>query len=800
VSEIGTKAEGLRSLGRLWTPEHHVLDSGFARRTLEQTDGSATQISNQLRASRADELKSFFARSIDGVIVRSSAPNEDMASRGLQASVTVPVPTLVTIGEAIKQVWDHASTVGVADRGIAVVIQRYVPPTLLGHLSNERHLREDRRDWVIEADSPSAGSEPRTSGIRALRRDRVPLERVDPSCRDASGLQSALRRVASAFTVIGHRFHLEWIWDGERIWLVQRDAIVERRSQQPRAIGWAKRLPDLSVFARPTSGDTPFPKVRCVTEYIAAGLPHQDLRVLDDEATLLRLARGDATPELDGDLRLLADSKAVLRTDIRREQRDFDVLRARTDAGSSPDRLRNFMRLTLSAAAKEGIEISDVAFLAHAFIPADAAAWSQAAPNSSQVVIDGTFGLPDGLLYYPHDSYAVNLRDPGRFRRIVRCKSQILVSDADGNWTDELLGSPWDWRPALSEQEAVEVARLSKRVADHLGHPVETMFFVRTRAIDDTPSVVPWVHRNASQRPVAGQATKSYFTARTVEVSDLDDVRRLPGVMAEAAEADARVLVRLSPRGSVVRDPDFLEGLVTHCQPGRSEIELRGSTLSHIYYELVRHGLRVHAEPPLVTEESDPVTFDKLVRDLIPNNIAERGEKVVAYRASGLELQRLLRRKIIEEAFEVAGATSINDMLDEVGDALDVLAALCALAGTDLDRVLEWSEQKRVQRGGFGEGLVLVETQEPRLEDAISRETTYSVAPELRADVERERSEADTPTSSDDGVVTVPYGTGGGSTRVLVEGIDLEVEFTGTGAQIRRAVPPDDPDQLSLGI
>ncbi|MCW3047075.1 MAG: hypothetical protein JWO74_1359 [Solirubrobacterales bacterium] len=799
---VGTKAEGLLGLPAGWTPPFMVVNLTTAV-DLQHGRPINDGLPGRLRAfDEGPQLERLFAEAPDGVLVRSSALDEGMSSRGLFKSLHVGFPSFVTVAEAMSDIWQHAATDQEEPGPIPLIVQRFVRPQLLGHLSNEIRLRKDRRDWTVEIQGETTVAH--AGGMRALKKDRVPLTDVDPACASSDDLIGVLRRVAGAFTEVGRRHHLEWVWDGGRLWIVQHDEVAELRSSEPRAIGWAQEFPALKCFRPPGQGDVDFPKVRCIAEYAAAGLPHQDLRLLTDPGLFTLLRAGGAVPALESDLSVLAERKAVIRTDVRRgEDRDFDVLRARTDAGCSAGELLGFLRQTLDDLTQAEIPPGDVVFLVHPFVPADASAWSLAAPSTSQVRVDATYGLPDGLLYYPHDSYVVDTRSAS-VRQRLRCKSRILTSDTVGQWHDEPLGSPWNWRATLSDVEARLIARMSKQLADHLGRAVEIMFLVRTHTLDRGSYVLPWVHRDGSHRPARPAATTSFFPSQEALVRNFTDLRKLSETMTDAASSAGRVLVQLRPEASVLHDSTFLDELVAVCAAKHCSIELEGSTLSHIYYELVRAGLHVEVQDPISTSGAEPVSFGKLVRDLIPSNIAARGEHVVSYQASGDELQSLLRAKVVEEAFEIARARSSDELLEEIGDALDVLASLCTLTGTDLATVSEWAEQKRRTRGGFNMGQVLVETREPTLEEATAGDPPrYPVTEDVRLQVERRQSEFPETVVVGDQDARIPYEvqlSRPDGIAVSIDGMEFELEFRTDGAVVRRAVPTEHPDQLELGF
>ena len=734
-------------------------------------------------------------------MVRSSAVAEDISARGLYSSVAVTFASFQTVGEAIARVWADAARLKLPEALIPVIVQARVAPMVVGHLSNESRLRRDRRDWVVELHGDIAASH--SSGLRALRHDRVEPSTVELECTTPRQIRGVLRRIAGAYTRVGERVHFEWVWDGSRVWVVQCDAIEELRSSRPVAHGRPVRIPQLCSFRSPTAADIDIPKVRCVAEYVAAGLPHADLRVLRDGSTVEALSQGTCPSEVQGDLSLLADAGVVVRSDYARGQLDFEVLLPRTETEYEVARLREYLVETARVLREKKVPPEDVAFLTHAFIPADVAAWTVSAPGSPEVRIDATYGLPDGLLYYTHDSYVVNSRR-GTIRSRIRCKATILVCDRDGSWRTVRLGAPWDWRSALDRSEAVTIAELSKRLADYLGRPVETMFFVRAHRLDGGSEILPWVHRTQNVGAASIQATESHFPRRSVEVRDMADLRVLRDAF-ESTPSGERLLVRLRPHGELLHDADFLAALIAELPGERCVVELAGSALSHVFYELQRAGVQVRTVDPLAPSKSETVSFNKLVRDSVPDLIAARGEQVSAYRADGEELSQLLRRKAIEEALEVAAAASTDELIEEVGDLLDVLEALATVAGTDLEVIRSWAGMKRIERGGFERGVVLLQTRDTSLEEALQARD-YAVGSDLGVEVERARGAQRAPDRFilDRGLI-IPLDVIGQSSpepvRVVIRNEEFHLRLTAKGLELRRGGPAsDNPYQMTLGF
>ena len=100
--------------------------------------------------------------------------------------------------------------------------------------------------------------------------------------------------------------------------------------------------------------------------------------------------------------------------------------------------------------------------------------------------------------------------------------------------------------------------------------------------------------------------------------------------------------------------------------------------------------------------------YNKLVRDLIPQVIADSGSKFSAHWASKEELPKLLEEKLLEEVKEYLEAKN----LEELADVLEVLVGLTESLGYTEEQLFEKRNQKKMERGGFGEGVVLESTWE----------------------------------------------------------------------------------------
>ena len=95
----------------------------------------------------------------------------------------------------------------------------------------------------------------------------------------------------------------------------------------------------------------------------------------------------------------------------------------------------------------------------------------------------------------------------------------------------------------------------------------------------------------------------------------------------------------------------------------------------------------------------------KLVRDRIPELATSNGQPGAFHEADPEEFGRLLRAKLLEEAAEAATAAPA-ELLDELGDVLQVLYALASQAGYSPAETECARARKARTRGAFTRRVV----------------------------------------------------------------------------------------------
>ena len=102
-------------------------------------------------------------------------------------------------------------------------------------------------------------------------------------------------------------------------------------------------------------------------------------------------------------------------------------------------------------------------------------------------------------------------------------------------------------------------------------------------------------------------------------------------------------------------------------------------------------------------------TYNKLIRDRIPEIIHQQGESCDVVILNNEEYRQALRAKVMEEAQEVATAEG-EDLAGEIADLYEVLDALLESHALSATSIKEIQSKKRAERGGFTQRLFLQKT------------------------------------------------------------------------------------------
>lgn len=735
---VGAKAFGLITIPRVWTLPFFVIASDLFGIAKQSKGDPSSVLTGAFLESLFDVAKKTGIQTEDRVLLRSSAVTENVEEKGKFWSEIGP---LNNIAQIVRTCCVHLTQDPETARStICFIVQKHANPLRLrGHLSNERRLAKETRDWVYELEDVVDGKlDEGQIAIRPWREGKfgktIPLV-----CQYEVSVARTLREPARWAYSQAVRIHFEWVWDGEQLYLVQADPTPTITGSNPRELvaSIPTPLPDLNLRAfRPVTAKDgkKFPKVQNVLIYGELGIPTATLFILDDPDILKELATGVVPKNLLHDLALLTKRSLVLRTDLSTDNLESKQMLPRSDEVRSVEQAAAHLTTTLQKTKDSGCSISQLAVLAHHFIPAVTSAWSYAEPRLRKVLIEALWGIPEGLYYYSHDTFEVDtlranpkqiVREEQEKFSIVRrhrYKHHFVAPTSAGEWRTHVVAEPFDWRPSISQDKWIkQIGYQSRLIADYMGQPVNIMWFVDLAATTGLPKVLPWYHELASEKPKIrrGVGRKKFVTDRDQYIETANDIEKFERSAHERHLPVKRIRIR--PRDAkLLREKEFPKQIGELAKKLNAVIVLEGGLLSHAYYILRRTGAQVETVDNFVGDD-DIRDYEKLVRDLIPKQIAGYGEKVTVTRLKGDELIRALRTKLVEEAIEALDASGYDSLIEELADVLEVIDSLrerVKLKKTDLESK---QQKKRQTKGSFVEGYVLLETRNPSITEDFER-------------------------------------------------------------------------------
>ena len=104
--------------------------------------------------------------------------------------------------------------------------------------------------------------------------------------------------------------------------------------------------------------------------------------------------------------------------------------------------------------------------------------------------------------------------------------------------------------------------------------------------------------------------------------------------------------------------------------------------------------------------EDTSKTYNKLVRDNIPNIIKSNGENPIISILEDEKYKEELEKKLYEEYMEVIESSGMN-RIEELADMLEVMKALAKLENKTLEDVIEVAKEKTKKRGAFDKKIFL---------------------------------------------------------------------------------------------
>lgn len=704
----GIKASGLREFLNV-TPDFIVLSADF----FDQFLGLGHDF-----LSNSTEVFTFLAtyfqkKDTKRIIVRSSSTSEQISDRGRYLSESC-YPNVKSIRSSTKKIFLDFVKRRSDESRIALIFQIYKSPKVQGHLSNERRVHSSRNNWLLEREIVNEGN------------IKYEIFKVDNSlstysfksniCLNYASVVHKLKCLAFTLSKNRERFHLEWLWDGTRLWILQVD--IEENSKRGSKPGkdwmdtYKKRgfiipkSPEVKVFETLDSATRDWHKINCTKTFLECGLPHWNFYVLENELVIKELSRGVVHESLREDLGLILTHPVTIRSDV---MPGGVSMLPRTDTVTDVDSAEQFLISSAKRLLSNGHKPQDICFIVHHFIISTSGALSYAKPNLGRVRIDSTWGIVEGLYFHPHDSYEVILND-NSIKKKLRCKTKYIDVNGKGLWQSKKAGTYYDWKSSLTDGDIHEIANYTQTLSDHLNRPLTVMFFVNKAK--GFPNVLPWFYSDTEIPDSKSNNPSTIFTERIETITTRKDFESIKKRVGTNKTGKKRLRINLNTE--IVRDSALIDEIADFAKNENFVVHLEGSILSHPYYVFQSREVDVRCIDPLEPTYQHK-EFHKLVRDKIPVKIRDNQEQVVALKVKSEELLSLLKEKAVEEALELYWSEGNDDSVEELADILEVVQSSCRAFGISFDELQKIATAKREKRGGFDEGLVLVATQENSL-------------------------------------------------------------------------------------
>jgi len=728
VDLVGEKAYGLSCIPFNWTLPYLVISSDFLKSDISQFEEWQTIIKNV--------INNIFDND-ENIIIRSSSLHEGLLERGQLFSINDSLNNLETLLKKYFSKFKNENKDNLS--GIPLIIQKHIlANSSLGHLSNERRMNEQKRDWVGEfEDELKFENKHFKIPLRNWREQINFNEYLNCKliCSSKNSVKEVLKIPATWATHHKLRIHYEWIWDGYFLYIVQADEEKESLGLNP-----TEMIPYnfLDLNFRPSILEVlnenhamKYSKINNLFIYRKLDLRIAPLYILENKKILKEIINSQFNTKLENDLNELIKNPLMIRMDINTCKQEKQLL--------PREEFRDIIKvkewlIEKANSFKDKIldDNVDIGFLFHNFIPATSSAFAYADPTNRKVMIEALWGLPEGLYYNSHDKYVIDTKSINVNKDLnsytieskKSYKKYFVRSDDNGNWNTEELQAPFDWRLTISEDSKwlKEIALFSKIIALDVNKPLSIMWFVDVPTEISPNQILPWHHEEFDLELVS--RSKKSRKKTTFDKSFI--INTLPQLIHLEKEIEENPLkikrIHIQPKeDKLLRDKEILEKIGSVAKKIDAIILLEGSVLSHAFYQLAKTGAQVEIYHPF-DEFEDKQEFNKLVRDKIPEYIEEGGEIVNIVKLEKESIVLALKDKLIEETFEVFDSNDEDELLSELADVSEVIDSILYHLNIEKETLLNKQEKKRIKVGSFLEGKILLNTENPLPNDSEEKE------------------------------------------------------------------------------
>ena len=503
---IGAKAYGISFLRDYptWVPKFIILPTTYIDSIREGFDGNKDYLNQKISSFIPDITHLLTENEISSskVIIRSSAVEESLLDRGAFDS-TVCVNNDESILSTLTELIFDWFTIYDEEKHLALIIQNNIHVKAKGHLSNERRVSQFVRDWLIDYEGDENLDNHTFKIFKHRYKNLSSLTLPKLLLTDQfSSVASLLHHPAELVTLFNdkERIHFEWVWDGSKIWIVQADKDVKVSGCNPNdfakrnksSIKCSYHFNELIGIEKFNSDS--FKKTRDQSIFREVGMETTPLFIVKNKGVFESILKGVESSVFDVDiLELLKAGDIVIRSDINEQKYPLEKRQnlPRSSCLSSLIRIKSFIKECLENFCLDEIELDDVCFIIHNFIPSISSAFAYATPNNPKVRVDSIWGLPDGLQYYSHDSFEINTKNNNIYQK-TRFKSSMLGVSKNGPWEPTEVGEGFDWKPSIGNQDITHISTQTIKLAKRLNKPVYVMWFVNCIGDNKMPRNIPW--------------------------------------------------------------------------------------------------------------------------------------------------------------------------------------------------------------------------------------------------------------------------------------------------------------------
>lgn len=589
AKSIGGKATGLCATPRHLVPPFFVISPDLC--PYEQFSERINK--NKMFIDFISDIQQHSNR----VYIRSSAQNEHLAERGRFRSAICEASLAdihATLQALLKHPTEAHSTPQAPESHPAYLIQPYIKWHKKGHLSNERRICKKSEQWCNEYYSKNT-SKHHTEWFSIKPHKE---SRLEPRCSNHTELVKALKEIAERYSNIpGKRFHFEWVWDSNNLWIVQKDIEYYPCSGKKPSLCVGKfDFPtsiQLNVFVPFKTQKTKWPKLSALTTFHKCGAILLPFFLLFDQESIQKLYVGNSNSLLEKDLSTLTRHPLVIRADIKGNNGNPSLLLPRSGLLCNRHDALRFLKAATQQLYLSGHKSEDICFIAHHYIPASSSTLAYSSPTTQNILLHSAWGMPDGLLYQGYDTTLMESKGNAFkiIKQTIRFKDQYINANHLGEWTNCKVEAPWDWQSSIQESDALTVAQYTHNVTSRLRKSIVVMFLVDLPEYLGVGNVLPWFYTYSPhptnsinlQNPNRGRKTQ-------IHISNNHDVYKLNQLSDLSCQ---KYSILLKPNAKLIRSATLLEELIDIVLKKNIEVYLEGSFLSHTYYILKRKNVLV---------------------------------------------------------------------------------------------------------------------------------------------------------------------------------------------------------------